>query len=163
MQLTFFKNAPSSLQSVKDTGQQQRRSRKNSSATLWAYKRRLPSSKQLAWTSEEANKKKKKKTWEQTASERSKWRAAVQSGARRHELTLKTTAERRRQERKEKGPATTGTCHHPLSPLQQSLPGTDWPHQPSAYSQELTSSTPKERMMRWSSSHPTDEQQNTFL
>ena len=38
-------------------------------------------------------------TWEQTASERSKWRAAVHSGARRHELTTKTAAERRRQER----------------------------------------------------------------
>ena len=51
MQPTFFKNASSSLQSVIDTGKQQRRSRKNSSATLRAYKRRLPSSKQLAWTS----------------------------------------------------------------------------------------------------------------
>ena len=55
-------------------------------------------------------------TWEQTASERSKWRAAVQSGARRHELTFKTTAERRRKERKEKAlqpraPATI-PCPH---------------------------------------------------
>ena len=55
-------------------------------------------------------------TWEQTASERSKWRAAVQSGARRHELSLKTTAERRRKERKEKAlqpraPATI-PCPH---------------------------------------------------
>ena len=55
-------------------------------------------------------------TWEQTASERSKWRAAVHSGARHHELTLKTTAERRRQERKEKAlqpraPATI-PCPH---------------------------------------------------
>ena len=60
MPLIFSKTAPSYQQSVKDTGIQQQRSRKNSSATLRAYKRRLLSSNQQAWTSDEANEKKKK-------------------------------------------------------------------------------------------------------
>ena len=41
-------------------------------------------------------------SWEQTAADRSKWRAAVHDGARRHESDKKAAAETRRQERKNK-------------------------------------------------------------
>ena len=55
-------------------------------------------------------------SWEQAAADRTKWRAAVHSGARRHEQTKKSVAERRRQERKDKAllpraPATI-PCPH---------------------------------------------------
>ena len=61
MQHTSFKTAPGLLRSIRDTGQQQQRFRKNSTTALRAYKQRLPLSKQLAWTSKEVNEKKKKK------------------------------------------------------------------------------------------------------
>ena len=55
-------------------------------------------------------------SWEQAAAERPNWRAAVHSGACRHEQMKKTDAERRRQERKDKAllpraPATI-PCPH---------------------------------------------------
>ena len=54
-------------------------------------------------------------SWEKTAADRTKWRAAVQSGVRCHELRRKSEAEKRRQERKDKAllPQTLATIPFP--------------------------------------------------